>query len=142
MLEFLILYNLAKKIGGIIAEKGRKKTGYQVLLVALWFGGEIIGGIIGMIIGSLVLDSDGPAELLAYAFALAGAIAGAVFAFAIAKAVEPLVVEETLPQNIEYVERLGARERFGDRKPAPPVIDGYTDGVEKAQRPLDDRIQG
>ena len=43
MLEIIIVYMLAKNIGNKVAAKGHKRFGYQLMLVALWIGGEIAG---------------------------------------------------------------------------------------------------
>lgn len=140
MLEIIILFRLAKRIGAIVTEKGRKKGGYQLLLVVLWFGGEIFGGIVGGVLAAFVAESEGSGQLLAYGFALAGAIVGAVIAFQIAKHLEPLNGDEAA-FNLHGMEVDRWSDRFKPNNSAPRVPDdGYT-GVEPAQRPPDDRIQ-
>ena len=140
MVEIVILIVLAGKIGKIVEKKGRKKIGYQLMLVGMWIGGEVFGIVLGTILGML-MGIENP-TLLAVGCGLTSAIVAAVIAFAIAKALDPVVVEEPAYQNLEYVDRLGAREHFGDRRPSPPVTDGYKDSGEKAQRPPDEHIQG
>ena len=49
MLEILLVWTLAKKIGNIVQNKGHARWGYQLLLVVLWIGGEVAGGIVGAI---------------------------------------------------------------------------------------------
>jgi len=77
MVEILILWQLCQSIGNIAREKGRSATGYQFLLVAMWFGMEFLGGVVGLI----ATNQNGYAYLLA----LAGAVGGAIIAFVIAK---------------------------------------------------------
>ena len=76
MLEILFLIFLTKKIWKIVEEKGRKPGGYKAMLVAFWFGGEILGLIIGM---SALGEGIGM-----YLIALIGAGIGAGVSFAIA----------------------------------------------------------
>jgi hypothetical protein len=81
MLEILFLIFLAKKIGKIVEEKGRKPGRYKAMLVAFWFGGEIIGFIIG---GAMLGESIGM-----YLIALIGAGVGAAVSFGIANNLSP-----------------------------------------------------
>jgi hypothetical protein len=76
LLEILFLIYLSKKIGKIVEAKGRKPGGYKAMLVAFWFGGEILGLVIGM---SALGEGIGM-----YLIALVGAGIGAAVAFAIA----------------------------------------------------------
>ena len=82
MLEILVLMFLGKAIGKIAAAKGRSVGGYKALVVLLWFGGEIGGGV-----GALIAGLEGAPI---YLLALGGAIAGAIVAFVIANAAAPL----------------------------------------------------
>ncbi len=82
MLEFVIVYLLAKKIGGIVEDKGRKGTSYKWLTAGLWFGGEILGFMIGFsVIGA------NESLLAAYPFGLVGAIGGVAIAWMLASQV-------------------------------------------------------
>jgi hypothetical protein len=82
MLEFVVVYLLAKKNGEIVRDKGQSPTANQWGTAGLWFGGELCGAFIGrLILGPL----DG--FFAYYPFALAGAIVGAVMAYAWAKSV-------------------------------------------------------
>ncbi|HWE94671.1 MAG TPA: hypothetical protein VG269_11970 [Tepidisphaeraceae bacterium] len=85
MLEILILWQLCKNVGVKLRAKGRKPGGYQFMLIAMWFGGEIIGGIIG----AIALDGG----LGAYLLAILGAVAGVVGAFVIVNSVAPVGVD-------------------------------------------------
>ena len=91
MLEIALLIVLTRKIGEICREKGRKATGYKILTVVLWFGGEIVGAIIGALI------TGGQESLTIYILALAGAGAGAGIAFFIAKNAAANVSPDTPP---------------------------------------------
>lgn len=46
MLEFVIVYFPARRIGGIVEAKGQSGTAYKWLTAGLWFGGEILGFIV------------------------------------------------------------------------------------------------
>jgi hypothetical protein len=76
MLEIVIVYLLAKKIGGIVEAKGQKGTPYKWLTAGLWFGGEILGFIVGFAIAGRSGD-----VLVAYPFGLGGAVGGAAIAW-------------------------------------------------------------
>lgn len=89
MLEIFLIIAISKKIAAILKEKGRSPTGYVVLFVFLWFGGEIIGAIAGFFL-AVAMDpgafNDG-FSFVAYLFALVGAAVGALVAYSIANAV-------------------------------------------------------
>jgi hypothetical protein len=142
MIEIIVLYILAGKIGKIVQSKGRKKIGYQLMLIGMWIGGEVLGAIIGGVVAAIA-DMEEAGGLLAVAFALGGAITGAVIAFQIAKSLSSLdSEEEEFYRGIDHADSLQAREHFRARAPAPPpTTDAYTDGPENPPRPADNRIQ-
>lgn len=74
MIELLMLMSFNKTIGHIARTRGRKAMGYQVLMVVLWFGGEIIGLFTGLVVLSM-MNWNSPE--LVYEMALLGAAAGA-----------------------------------------------------------------
>ncbi len=78
MLEIIALIVLAKRIGSILREKGRKAGWYQFLLVVLWGGGQFVGFIAGIVL------TDAEDGLVLYLFAIIGAALGATIAFYIA----------------------------------------------------------
>jgi hypothetical protein len=82
MLEFFIIRALGGKIADIARGKGRSAVPYVLLLVLLWFGGEISGALIGF----GVLDEP----LAGVVMALGGAASGAGIAFAVVSSVSPL----------------------------------------------------
>jgi len=84
MLEILLLIFLTRKIGEICREKGRKATGYKILTVVMWFGGEIAGAITGVFV------TGGEGGVLVYVLALFGAAVGAAISFAIANSLTPI----------------------------------------------------
>jgi hypothetical protein len=86
MLEILALLVLTKRIGKIVEEKGRKSGGYKILMVGLWFGGEIVG----LILGTVIAGGDPSAKWLPYLIALLGAVIGAGIAYAIANGLSPV----------------------------------------------------
>jgi hypothetical protein len=140
MLEIIILIILAGKIGKIVESKGRKKIGYQLMLVGMWIGGEVFGGLAGAIIGGIATEDDGGAALLAVFSALACAITGAVIAFQIAKNLEPIGVEDAFYRDDDYAETWQARQANREAEELPPA-DAFTENPEKPRRPTDDRIQ-
>ena len=85
MLEIAILIVMCKRIGAIVRAKGHSAVGYQVLLVVLWFVGEIGGGFMGGIVAAILTQQGDLPMALAYLFALIGAVVGAVIALMVAK---------------------------------------------------------
>jgi len=142
MLEIIILIMLSGKIGKIVESKGRKKIGYQLLLIGMWIGGELFGAVLGGVIGAIAFEGEEPTTLFIVALALGCAITGAVIAFQIAKKLSPLDAEDDFYRDIDYVERLRAREHFGDHDTADrPPANTYTDNPANVRRRRDDRIQ-
>jgi hypothetical protein len=85
MLEVLLLIYLCKQIGDIVRDKGCTAGWYQLMLVLMWIGGEVVG----MFCGIVTTGKPGGA---AYLFALGGAAAGAIAAFVIARSIAPAYV--------------------------------------------------
>jgi hypothetical protein len=79
MLEFVLVYFLAGRVGRIVEAKGQRGSGYKWLTVGLWFGGEILGFLVGF----SVTGRHGTV-LEAYPFAIGGALAGAAIAWFLA----------------------------------------------------------
>jgi hypothetical protein len=93
MIEILILINLSKKIAAKARDKGYSGGGFVVLLLALWFGGEITG-----MFGAILLLGDGDENFFAaYLAALGGAVVGGILAFTIVGA-----LSETQPDHEDY----------------------------------------
>ena len=140
MLEIAILVLLAGKIGKIADSKGRKKIGYQLLLVGLWIGGELFGAVAGAIIAAIAGSEDAMLFLLACGYGCAAL--GAVIAFQIAKNMPPIEKEDDYYQGIDYADRLGASDHFGSRAPATqPDTEAIRDSDARASRPIDPHIQ-
>jgi hypothetical protein len=142
MLEIVILIVLAGKIGRIVESKGRKKIGYQLMLVGMWIGGELFGMVVGAIIGGMATGKEDGAVLVGVVGALACAITGAVIAFQIAKHLDPIGVEDEFYRGDDYSDTWRAREERRDREAADlPSTDAFTDNPEQPRRSQDDRIQ-
>jgi hypothetical protein len=73
MLEILLLYGLGKNIAEKAENQGRGGALFVIILIVLWFLGEIVGAVVGMIVTG--------EKLYAYLFALIGAAVGAVLAY-------------------------------------------------------------
>lgn len=96
MLEIAILYRLCKRLGRRVREGGRKAFPYQLMLIALWFGGEIAAGIVAAI-GLLLLNGGNSEDLnplIVYPAAIFGAAFAAWISFAIVNSLPPLEVDE------------------------------------------------
>ena len=85
MLEIIVLILLCKHIGERVRSAGRKPFRYQVLMVCLWFGGEMAGGFTGVFLCELLDIDPGLRFGVTYGCAIGGAVLGAFVAFAIAK---------------------------------------------------------
>lgn len=86
MVEFVIVFLLARYNGNVVRAKGYSAGAYQWGTAGLWFGGEILAGIIG----ALVLPRhQSNSFAMVYVFALGGAILGGAIAWLIAKTAEP-----------------------------------------------------
>jgi hypothetical protein len=85
MLEIILLVVMCKNIGQIMRKKGRKPFAFQLLLVAMWFGGELAGGVLGTIATAIIDGRYEGVGLLAYGCALLCAGLGAWVAFQIAR---------------------------------------------------------
>jgi hypothetical protein len=82
VLELIVLIMLCRSIGKKVRAKGRAPLGYQMLLLAMWFGGEVGGGILGAMV-SVVTRNEESAFLMAYGIAVIAAIAGVTITFVI-----------------------------------------------------------
>jgi len=97
MIEILILYQLCKKIGEILRGKNRGPTGYQVLLVLIWFGTEFFSAIAASIVYMIMYgQKEQPPLLVIYAAALPTAALAVWLYFVILKNLPQKAVE---PQN-------------------------------------------
>jgi uncharacterized YccA/Bax inhibitor family protein len=85
MLEILLLINLCRRIGEAARAKGRAAGGYQLMLVAFWFGGEVGTALAGGIVMALLFgeQEEGGVFCFLYILAIVGAALGAVIAFQI-----------------------------------------------------------
>jgi hypothetical protein len=102
MLEILILISLCRKIGEAARAKGRSAGGYQLMLVAFWFGGEVGVGLLGGIIIAVAFggqEEDGVFWFV-YILAILGAALGALLAF----------------QIVAHLPDPGERDEYDDRR--------------------------
>ena len=83
MLEILLVIHLSKQIGNVLRKKGRSPGWYQAMLVAFWFGGELMG----LLVSAALMG--GEVNALAYVGALLGAGVGAGLAFFVAHQATP-----------------------------------------------------
>jgi hypothetical protein len=119
MLEIILVWSISKKIAAMMKEKGRSAAGYVILFIALWFGGEIIGGVIGFMI-SLANNPNAMQQdfnFVAYGIGLLGAVIGGVTGYAIAASMPALedprrhLVDEFDDEEEDDYERERARRR-------------------------------
>ena len=103
MLEIFCLIALGKKIAANARAKDWSGGVAVVVLVALWFGGEIAGAIAG-VVGLMILNpADEPNLLVLIACGIAGAAVGAAVAFAVV-ALLPTPQYEEFEEYEEYEE--------------------------------------
>ena len=92
MLEIIIVWQIAKRIGNEAIQKGLKKGSYQVMAVLLWFIGEFTGAVLGGI-----LFGPDAAFWIVYVFGLVGAVVGTGISFGIMKF---LPTQDALESNV------------------------------------------
>ena len=91
MLEIILLWVLGKKVAAIASNKGRSGTPYVLLLVLLWFCGEVGGVLAGIAVSQILVMNDDSEILVVIVGALIGAITGAVIAFVVVNSAIPAV---------------------------------------------------
>jgi hypothetical protein len=118
MLEIILLIVLSIQIAKITKAKGRNPAGWVVMLIGLWIGGEILGGLIGAF-GSLIASGgEEPNLVAALVGALIGAATGAIITFSVVNSLAPLRRDDEYwqaPESEAY------RERFDARKYQDPI---------------------
>ena len=145
MLEIFIVYRLAKRIGDKVAAKGHKRFGYQLMLVALWIGGEIAGAVVGIVLqltmqGGPAVEEARGFHWMSYLCALAGAAVGAFIAFAIANSLAP-VQDDADFYEIDDRRRDDEVRRAWRASEGRPLPDGDQIQQRPASRLEEDRIQ-
>ena len=83
MLEIILLVFLWRALGERLRKKGRTPIGYQLGLVALWFGSEFCAGVIYGLIAMMNGQQEPEFGIGIYLLALLSAAASAVFMFTI-----------------------------------------------------------
>jgi len=89
MLEIIALILLCDRVAAMARRRGRSPTLFELMLVGLWFAGEVAGAVLGVILAGAG-GRGGPDLLVVYGLALAGAAIGGVCAFVIARSVSPV----------------------------------------------------
>ncbi len=84
MIEFVVVFLLARKNGQMAEEKGVSGTRYRWGTAGLWFGCEILGAIFGALILANAEDTSA-----IYLFALVGAVVGGCISYYWARSVVP-----------------------------------------------------
>ena len=106
MLEIFFLVFLGKKIAAKARDKGWSGAGAVVLLVGLWFGGEVVGLIAAVVAEEVLHPDDEPNIFLLLLGCYACAALGAVVAFTV---VGLLPGPQASPYDDEDDDRLGSR---------------------------------
>ena len=107
MLEIIILWRLAVYIGRSAAQKGLKKTRYQIMAVLLWICGELLGALLGE-----VIFGSQDSFWFIYIPALIGAITGAGLAFLIMKLL-PDQIASADPLGLVNPQEVSTAQKFG-----------------------------
>jgi hypothetical protein len=84
MLEILLIFFLAKRIGEIVESKGYPPLPFQLGFVGCWLVGELMGALIGWAVALAGSGGRTGAMCAIYLFALFGAACGAGVAFLVA----------------------------------------------------------
>ncbi len=135
MLEIFLVWALAKKIGNIVQNKGHTRWGYQLLLVVLWIGGEVMGGIVGAIVQEGGDQGESGFPLMAYVCALVGAAIGAGIAFAIATSLANVKTDADYYQDDDYDRRRDGMKSVARLARKPEKIDRRTPTPTRNARP-------
>lgn len=100
MLEIFLVVGLCKALGNRLRAKDIRPLWMQVMLVASWILGEIVGGIAGGVLHVIRNGPDAPIGFSAYLFAIGGAALGAGFTFLVAYLL-PANNAQPAPQTFE-----------------------------------------
>jgi hypothetical protein len=109
MLELLLLYALGKNIAEKAENQGKGGALFVIILIVLWFLGEITGAFIGMAVSGEVLY----AILWAYVGAACGAILAYTF-LAVLPLIEGATAERERPRPRRRRRKRPARDRDED----------------------------
>jgi hypothetical protein len=136
MLEILLIWFLARKIGSLVNDKGYSALPFQVMFVLLWIGGELFGAVAGAVLSQG--RSFGPAYLLA----LVGAAGGAGVAFIIAAAMPAQGRRRSfLDDERDYRDGRGRRDRWDNGPRRRRVYREDDDYDRPRRRARDDRYR-
>jgi hypothetical protein len=90
MVEIIALLVLCEQIANMARRRGRSPALFVLMLLFLWFGGEVAGGVLGYSLSSAGGTRSDLNLVMVYGWALAGAVAGGVCAFVIARVIRPV----------------------------------------------------
>jgi hypothetical protein len=133
MIEIFVLISLSKNISARAKSQGRSGWPFVLLLLGLWFGGEIGGGFAGGILSLMISPNVEPNFLLCYLGAIGCAIIGAVIAFQVVGPLEPTRAISRLEVHDKDLPVL--KERWNDRNAGPDNRGGPRPGGEEKYRP-------
>ena len=86
MLEIIVVWNLCKKMGGMMRSKGYERPfWFQCFVPMFWLGGEIAGAIAYGIFRAVHGQDEVKVDAFCYLVAMAGAVLAATLLFVIAR---------------------------------------------------------
>jgi hypothetical protein len=124
MLEIMLVIGLWKAMGTLVENKNRYALPFQILVVVMWFGGEIFGAIFGAVLARLN-NEDLRFNLKGYLFALIGAALGAGLIFAIAACLPEVRDGDDFDE--ERFRRWQEKRRNGQKRRTRPRADDDLD---------------
>ena len=113
MIEIFALIAMSKNISARAKSQGRSGAPFVLLLIALWFGGEIGGAIGGVVLSTIIDPGSEPNMLFCWLGAMACAIIGAAIAFQIVGPLETGYSDSRLKVRDRDLPIL--KERWNDR---------------------------
>ena len=120
MLEIIIIILLCRKIWEVADDRGVSPIMYVCLLIAFWFGGEIVGAIIGAIVAVAILHANDNLSviMISWVGALCGAACGAMLAFVLVS-VHPVPDQPSLMDLEQQALRKALRPKRCKRRRRP-----------------------
>lgn len=115
MIEIIVIWQLATRIGNVAYQKGLKRIGYQIMAVILWLCGEIFGAILG----NFIFGANA-SFLVKYLFALIGAVVGAGIAFLVMRFLPNQVAADS--NSINSTQEITGIQKFGRSGCVPLLV--------------------
>jgi hypothetical protein len=116
MIEIVLIFLFSWRIASIARSKGRGATGWVLLFIGMWVGGEISGFVLGAIAQAVLFEGEEPVAFLILLGGVAGAATGAVSAFAIVNSLPPLRPVDAYwqpPESDAYREKFDPNKNQG-----------------------------